>query len=264
MARSEYDITDAGDGAFTLAMTEPYQRQMQTQIVSQSIEVVRRRIDELGTREPTIQQQGTERILVQVPGLKDPEQLKTHSQHHGEDDVPAGGYERPMSRTRVQGRVPADDELLYEDGPTRTAGRAVSGAAPRDGLGRPAENTPVRASISAPASPWSTSASTRGARPISAMSPRPMSAGRFAIVLDNKVISAPVIREPILGGSGQISGNFTLQTANDLAVLLNAGALPAPLTRDRGAHRGRRARRRLGPGRASSPPSAVSPRSSSS
>ena len=58
----------------------------------------------------------------------------------------------------------------------------------------------------------------------------------FAIVLDNKVISAPVIREPILGGSGQISGNFTVEPANDLAVLLRAGALPAPLTIDRGAH----------------------------
>ena len=64
----------------------------------------------------------------------------------------------------------------------------------------------------------------------------------FAIVLDNEVISAPVIREPILGGSGQISGNFTVKAANDLAILLRAGALPAPLQLDRAAHRRRRPR----------------------
>ena len=79
MAPANTTITEDGDGSFTLEMTEPYQRQMQTQIVSQSIEVVRRRIDELGTREPTIQQQGTERILVQVPGLKNPEAAEERS-----------------------------------------------------------------------------------------------------------------------------------------------------------------------------------------
>ena len=76
----------------------------------------------------------------------------------------------------------------------------------------------------------------------------------FAIVLDNKVISAPVIREPITGGSGQISGNFTVQAANDLAILLRAGALPAPLTDHRGAHRRSRASARTRSRRANSPP----------
>src|SRR6185436_13542729 len=73
---NEYDMTDDGTGAFTLRISQAYQRQLQSQIVTQSIEVVRRRIDALGTREPTIQQQGDNRILVQVPGLKNPEELK--------------------------------------------------------------------------------------------------------------------------------------------------------------------------------------------
>jgi protein-export membrane protein SecD len=225
---SEYTITEAGGGSFALEMTEPFQRQMQSQIVSQSIEVVRRRIDELGTREPTIQQQGTERILVQVPGLKNPEQLKTILSTTAKMTFrlvdPNGNVQQA-----VQGRVPADDELLYEEGPTGQPTTPylvqrrvmVSGDRLRSASsgfdqrsGQPVVNFAF---------------DTRGATDFG--NTTKVNVGRlFAIVLDNKVISAPVIREPIIGGSGQISGNFTLQTANDLAVLLNAGALPAKLT----------------------------------
>jgi protein-export membrane protein SecD len=228
LSASEYNIAESGDGTFTLTMTEPYQRQMQTQIVSQSIEVVRRRIDELGTREPTIQQQGTERILVQVPGLKDPQQLKTIL------STTAKMTFRLVDTTgnvqnAVQGRVPADDELLYEAGPT----------------GQPAVPYLVQRRVMVSGDRLRTASSgfdQRGGQPVVnfAFDTRgatdfgnvtKVNVGRpFAIVLDNKVISAPVIREPILGGSGQISGNFTLQTANDLAILLNAGALPAKLS----------------------------------
>jgi protein-export membrane protein SecD len=228
LGASEYTITDSGDGAFTLTMTEPYQRQMQTQIVSQSIEVVRRRIDELGTREPTIQQQGTERILVQVPGLKDPQQLKTILSTTAKMTFRLVDTTSNVQNA-LQGRVPADDELLYEDGPTGQPAvpylvqrrvmvsgdrlrSASSGFDPR--TGQPVVNFAF---------------DTRGATDFGNVTKA--NVGRpFAIVLDNKVISAPVIREPIIGGSGQISGNFTLQTANDLAVLLNAGALPAKLS----------------------------------
>lgn len=224
---SEYAITESGDGAFTLAMTEQYQRQMQAQIVNQSIEVVRRRIDELGTREPTIQQQGTERILVQVPGLKDPQQLKNILSTTAKmtfrlvDD-------NGNIQNAVQGRVPADDELLYEDGPTGQPSpilvqrrvmvsgdrlRTASSGFDQRG-GQPVVNFAF---------------DTRGATDFGNVTKTNVGR-RFAIVLDNKVISAPVIREPIIGGSGQISGNFTLQSATDLAILLNAGALPAKLS----------------------------------
>ena len=228
LTSAQYDMTDDGQGGFSLRMSPAYQRQMQTQIVAQSIEVVRRRIDELGTREPSIQQQGESRILVQVPGLKDPEELKrilstTAKMSFRLVDVTANVQDA------VRGRVPADSELLYE---SDAAGQqtipylvqrrvmvsgdrlqqASSGFDPR--TGEPIVNFRF---------------DTRGAKEFGDVTKT--SVGRpFAIVLDNKVISAPVIREPILGGQGQISGNFTLQTANDLSVLLNAGALPAALT----------------------------------
>jgi protein-export membrane protein SecD len=228
LGAAQYDMTDDGQGNFSLRMSSAYQRQMQSQIVSQSIEVVRRRIDALGTREPTIQQQGTDRILVQVPGLKNPEELKRVLSTTAKMTfrlVDANGNVQDA----LKGRVPPDDELLYE---TDKAGQptspylvqrrvmvsgdrleqASSGFDPRGG--EPVVNFRF---------------DTRGAREFGDVTKT--NVGRpFAIVLDNKVISAPVIREPILGGSGQISGNFTLETANDLSILLNAGALPAALS----------------------------------
>ncbi len=228
LGTSEYTITDGGDGGFTLQMTDTYQRQMQSQIVGQSIEVVRRRIDELGTREPTIQQQGTERILVQVPGLKDPAQLKTILSTTAKMTFRLVDANANIQQAQ-QGRVPADDELLYEDGPTGQPAVPylvqrrvmVSGDRLRSASGGfdPRTGQAVVNFVF----------DTRGATDFG--NATKVNVGRlFAIVLDNKVISAPVIREPIIGGSGQISGNFTIQSASDLAVLLNAGALPAKLT----------------------------------
>ncbi len=113
LGSAQYDMTDDGQGNFSLRMSPAYQRQMQSQIVSQSIEVVRRRIDALGTREPTIQQQGTDRILVQVPGLKNPEELKRVLSTTAKMTfrlVDANGNVQDA----LKGRVPPDDELLYE------------------------------------------------------------------------------------------------------------------------------------------------------
>jgi protein-export membrane protein SecD len=227
LVTSEYNITETGDGTFTLTMTDPYQRQMQTQIVSQSIEVVRRRIDELGTREPTIQQQGTERILVQVPGLRDPEELKRILSTTAKMTFRLVDTTSNIQNA-LQGRVPADDELLYEDGPT---GQPVPYLVQRRVMvsGDRLRNASAGFDQRSGQPVVNFSFDTRGATEFGNVTK--VNVGRpFAIVLDNKVISAPVIREPILGGSGQISGNFTLQTANDLSVLLNAGALPAKLT----------------------------------
>ncbi len=227
LGANEYDITDDGMGNFTLKMTPTYQRQMQTQIVSQSIEVVRRRIDELGTREPTIQQQGEDRILVQVPGLKDPEELKrllstTAKMTFRLVDTTANVQDAQ------RGRVPPEDELLYEVDKANNqipwlvqrrvivSGDRLQAASP--GFDQRTGEAVVNFRFD-----------TRGATEFG--NATKVNVGRpFAIVLDNKVISAPVIREPILGGQGQISGTFTISTANDLAILLNAGALPAALT----------------------------------
>ncbi len=227
LGANEYDMTEDGQGGFSLKMTPAFSRRMQTQIVGQSIEVVRRRIDELGTREPTIQQQGEDRILVQVPGLKNPEELKTLL------STTAKMTFRMVDTTAnvqdaLKGRVPPEDELLYETDKTNNQvpylvqrrilvsgdrlQAASSGFDPRNG--EPVVNFRF---------------DTRGATEFG--NATKVNVGRpFAIVLDNKVISAPVIREPILGGQGQISGSFTISTANDLSILLNAGALPAALS----------------------------------
>ena len=228
LGSAQYDMTDDGMGNFTLRLSPAYQRQLQAQIVTQSIEVVRRRIDALGTREPTIQQQGEERILVQVPGLKNPEELKRVL------STTAKMTFRMVDMTgnvqdALKGRVPPDDELLYQ---TDKAGNntvpyliqrrvmvsgdrleaAGSGFDPRSGA-------PV----------VTFRFDTRGAREFGDVTKVNVNK-LFAIVLDNKVLSAPNIQEPILGGSGQITGNFTSETANDLSILLNAGALPAALS----------------------------------
>src|SRR5437868_2859001 len=113
LGSAEYDVTDDGQGNFTFRISPAYLRQMQSQIVSQSIEVVRRRIDALGTREPTIQQQGEDRILVQVPGLKNPEELKRVLSTTAKMTfrlVDANG----SVEDALKGRIPPDDELLYE------------------------------------------------------------------------------------------------------------------------------------------------------
>src|SRR6267154_1183091 len=227
LGSTQYELGDDGQGTFTLKMSPAYQRQMQTQILGQSIKVVRRRIDELGTREPTIQQQGDDRILVQVPGLKDPEELKRLLSTTAKMTfrlVDMNGNVQAAQR----GSVPAEDELLYENDkqgntvPYLVQRRvmvsgdrlqaASSGFDPRGG--GPVVNFRF---------------DSRGAKEFGDVTKANVNK-LFAIVLDDKVISAPNIREPILGGSGQISGNFTLQTSNDLAILLNAGALPAKLT----------------------------------
>ncbi|MGQ9368431.1 protein translocase subunit SecD [Azospirillum sp. A39] len=192
------------------------------QAIDQSIEIVRRRVDETGTKEPTIQRQGEDRILVQLPGIDNPERVKRLIGQTAKltfqmvDDtvapaealagrIPPGTERLPMTeqpgqyivvkrRVMVSGDTLTDAQATFQDGRPVVSFRFDSvgakrfGDATRENVGR-----------------------------------------LFAIVLDNRVISAPVIREPILGGSGVISGNFTVQAASDLALLLRAGALPAPL-----------------------------------
>lgn len=192
------------------------------QSVEQSIEIVRKRVDELGTVEPSIQRQGLDRILVQVPGLDNPKRLidligqtakltfrmvdLTTSVQQAQVNPPVDSEVLPSAEGQpyvIEKRVVVAGEDLIDAQPGtdqrtgewvvnfrfNSAGARRFANATRDNVGRP-----------------------------------------FAIVLDNRVISAPTIREPILGGAGQISGSFTAETANDLAILLRAGALPAPLT----------------------------------
>ena len=222
----EYEITENGPGVFSIRMTEAYQREMKSQIVGQSIEVVRRRIDELGTKEPTIQRQGDDRILVQVPGLQDPAQLEAILSTTAKMTFQLVD-ENAMGSVQ-SGRVPPEDVLLWEDGPDGkpqtpyAVQRRVMVSGDRlESASQGFEQTSNQPIVNF-------KFDSRGGRQFADATKNNVGR-RFAIVLDNKVISAPVIRSAILGGQGYIEGNFTAQTANQLAVLLNAGALPAAL-----------------------------------
>src|SRR6476659_1753711 len=220
------DVADAGGGLIKLTLPQAAITEGIRQSVEQSIQIVERRVNELGTVEPLIQRQGVDRILVQVPGLSDPARLleilgKTAKLTFRLVDA-SGDVQQAL-----QGRVPPEDDLLY--GPQKEGKPAyliekrimVSGEDLTDA--QPGFDQRTSEPI------VSFKCNINGARRFAQATQE--NVGRpFAIVLDNEVISAPVIREPILGGSGQISGSFTVQGANDLAILLRAGALPAPLT----------------------------------
>ncbi|MDR3425190.1 MAG: protein translocase subunit SecD [Alphaproteobacteria bacterium] len=208
----------ATDGDFSLRMTEDKIAERKRLAMDQSIEIVRRRIDETGTREPSIQRQGDNRIMVQLPGVDDPERIKnllgqtakltfrlvdeTATAQDGR--APPGEEILPSTDDRrgyvVQKRVMVSGDTLVDAQPSFQDGMPVV-SFKFDSIGARRFGEATRANVG----------------------------HLFAIVLDNKIISAPVIREPIMGGSGVISGHFTVQSAQDLALLLRAGALPAPI-----------------------------------
>jgi preprotein translocase subunit SecD len=219
------DISSEPNNLYRLTLTDPAILERVRQAVAQSIEIIGRRVNELGTVEPLIQREGNDRILVQVPGLQDPTRLKQLLGKTAKLDFHMVDTSIPAQQA-AQGHVPPEDEILYGTSepkiPYLVEKRVlVSGADLTDAQPGfdPRTSEPI----------VSFRFNTSGARKFAQVTQQ--NVGKpFAIVLDNQVISAPVIREPILGGSGQISGSFTVQSANDLAILLRAGALPAPLT----------------------------------
>jgi preprotein translocase subunit SecD len=219
----DVDVNDAGGGVIRLTVTGAGITQRIRQAVDQSIEIVRRRVDELGTVEPAIQRQGDDRILVQVPGLQDPSRLKALLGKTAKLAFRLVDLQMTPQQA-LEGRAPPDSEILYsrEKQPYLIERRVmVSGEDLVDA--QPAFDQRTHEPV------VNFRFNNAGGRRFASVTQE--NVGKpFAIILDNEVISAPVIREPILGGSGQISGQFTVQQANDLAILLRAGALPAPLT----------------------------------
>ena len=212
-----FDITQNSDGLVQFTLTDAGLRAKVRRAVEQSIEVLRRRVDALGTTEPNIQREGDDRVLVEVPGLQDTSKLKeilgTTAKlefrlvaNPGEDPSEVemlDEVDRPGGKLPVEKRVMVQGEDLTDAQPgfdSRTQEPVVNFRFNIRGGQRFGEVT-----------------SENVGRP-------------FAIVLDGKVISAPRILGPITGGSGQISGHFTVESANNLAILLRAGALPAKLT----------------------------------
>ncbi len=221
----EITMTEGEGGLLRFDLTDAGINYRASSALTQSIEVVRRRVDELGTTEPLIQRQGEDRIIVQVPGLTDPQRLKSLLNQTAKLTFHMVDTSMPVEEA-INGRPPASSEVLYSmDDPAvpyLVEKRAlVSGENLVDAQAtfNQQTNEPV----------VSFRFDSKGAQRFAQATQQ--NVGRpFAIVLDDQVISAPVIREPIVGGSGQISGGFSVEGANDLAVLLRAGALPATLT----------------------------------
>ena len=209
------EVTESPDGLIQIGITEAGVTDKVRRAVDQSIEVLRRRVDALGTTEPNIQRQGVDRVLVQVPGLQDTAKLKeilgttaklefrfvaeTGANPSDVETMPnkEGGNITIEKRVMVQGEDLTDAQPGFDQ---RTSEPIVN----------------FRFNI-------------RGGQRFGEATAQ--NVGRlFAIVLDGKVISAPRILSPITGGSGQISGRFTVEQANNLSILLRAGALPAKMT----------------------------------
>ena len=209
------------DGQITLTLNPVGLTDRASSAVQQSIEIIRRRIDETGVIDPQITRQGSSRIVVQLPGIEDPNRIKellgktAHMTFRlvDENANPAAGPPPP-----------GVDFLTMEGQPGQKIG--VRKRIDVDG----ADLTDARAGTSGQTGEWvvNFTFNSVGTRRFADIS-RANVGHRFAIVLDDKVISAPVIREAITAGRGQISGSFNAASANDLSVLLRAGALPAPM-----------------------------------
>ena len=222
---ASFEIVPAADGtAIDAHITQAAMDSRAAAAIQQSIEIVRRRIDQLGVTEPQIARQGDDRILVQLPGVEDPERVKaiigTTAKMNFQllDDSVAPGTTHAPSGDEI---VPGEDKDATGKPLQFVLHRKieVSGGDLTDAHATTDQNGQWVVGFE-----FNAVGGKRFAQTTTANVGKP-----FAIVLDNKVISAPRINEPITGGRGQISGNYTAQSASDLAMLLRAGALPAPL-----------------------------------
>ena len=184
--------------------------------LNQALEIVRRRIDEIGTNEPNILRRGSDRILVELPGLDDPMRIKSllgktanlSFRFVVQSDEPSFGSEKLTFEDNSENPLTVSKRIII-------SGENLVDAKPR--MDNQTNQTVVSFSLDRVGSKRFGKATTKGI------------GKRLAIVLDGQIISAPVVRDAIVSGSGQISGNFTFQSATDLALLLRSGALPAPL-----------------------------------
>jgi len=209
---------DNDTGIVNVTLDERAINDIKTQIVSQSIEIVRRRVDESGTKEPIIQRQGTDRIVVQLPGVDDPQRIKDLigktaklTFHLLDDDAMTTGRPGPFSLKLPMREAP--NQLVIVRKRAMVTGEMLTDAQPAMDQQGPVVSFQF---------------DSIGAKRFCDVSKENIGKP-FAIVLDGEVISAPVIQSAICGGRGQISGGFTVKETADLALLLRAGALPAEL-----------------------------------
>ena len=215
----DYSIKDLGslsptEDLVTIAYSKFGIIEIKKSILNDSLEIVRRRVDEVGTNEPTIIRRGIERILIELPGLDDPNRIKNLL------GKTANLTFRLVSETEDSF---GSELLFFEDNEEQMniskrvilSGDNLTNAQPQ--LDRQINQAVVSFTLDRAGSKKFGRATSDNV------------GKRLAIILDNKIISAPVIREAILSGNGQITGDFTFQSATDLALLLRSGALPAPL-----------------------------------
>ncbi len=217
---SDIEVDRDGD-MLVVTLSDAEKQATDDRTVQQSLEIIRRRVDEVGTREPTIQRQGADRILIQVPGIGSASELKdligTTAQltFRPVVNVTSNGQQNPGAGNVI---LPSIDEpgtyYILEKTPVVSGEDLVDAQPAFDQNGRPAVNFRFNPS---------------GARKFGGFTAENIGSP-FAIVLDDEVISAPVINDHIAGGSGIITGRFTVEESTELAVLLRAGALPAELT----------------------------------
>ncbi len=222
----DWNIEVVDGQRFVLTPTKEGINQAVEQAMDTATEVIRKRIDELGTREPTIIRQGASRIVVQVPGLQDPQQLKDLLGKTAELEFKLVDLTADPNEVAA-GRAPVGSEIYpYAEG--EGAG-AQFVAVKRLGGIKGNSLTDANQSFSQTNEPvvsitFDREGGAKFARLTTDNVNKP-----FAIILDGEVLSAPNINEPILGGTAQISGNFTVESANQLAIALRSGALPVDL-----------------------------------
>lgn len=229
-ADPDLSVDEGDNGNVRLYYEERVLRDLQSRLLQQSIEIVDRRVNEAGTKEPIITRQGSNRIVVQVPGLQDPAELKRLL-----------GKTAKMSFHLVNENV-SPDQVMRGITPAGTRIMPSDESGDRKNQGYP-ESYAIMSQVALSGELLTNAHATYqdgvpivdfqfnrlGAQKFGEITQNNIGK-RFAVVLDNKVITAPVIRGAILGGRGIIEGNFTVESANELAMLLRAGALPAPLT----------------------------------
>ena len=218
----EKDINVVQDGqSIVLSLSDAEKLATDTRTMQQSLEIIRRRVDAAGTREPTIQRQGSDRIIIEVPGIGSASELKVII-----GTTAKLTFNAVVRRTSNANEQPGLNNILLPDADNPAEFYVLEAAAVVTGE----ELTDAQPSFDQNNRPAvSFSFDVGGARKFGEYTGANIGAP-FAIVLDNEVISAPTIQSAITGGSGIITGNFTLEESTNLAVLLRAGALPAEMT----------------------------------
>lgn len=223
LGRQQVQVNVENDGKALLTFTNTAMADMQKRALNQTLQVLRSRVDQFGVAEPAIQQQGDRRVIVELPGVQDVSRAKAAigktaqlTFHLVDENADANSPVVPAGKLRLmetvgQGVTAREVPLTVEKRPSLTGEMLTSAAAGFDQNGAPAVDIAF---------------DSRGTKLFAKLSTENVGR-RFAIVLDGKVYSSPVFREAILGGRAQISGNFKVEEAQDLAAILNAGALPA-------------------------------------